>query len=300
MNSIKLEQVCKQIGEFKLGPMNVAIPAGSSVAIIGDNGAGKSTLLKMIMGLAKEDSGHIQLFDQDRILGDSSWKERIAYQPQTVSGCSGLKGSEIKKLIARFSSSFDEERFSHYVDKLNIPLNKRFDKLSQGVQKKLTLALTLAQPQDLMIFDEPMAAIDLMAQKLVIDEMVQLMDEHLERTIIFTSHQLHDIRKFADYLLLIRQGEFLGMFEKDDLASKFTRYWLDKPLEQAIPYILTTSDDRREIISYKGNLTEQALHKSDIRIIRKANVGLDETLPAILSGELDLKNCHDQHYAGTI
>ncbi|WP_338751767.1 ABC transporter ATP-binding protein [Bacillus sp. FJAT-52991] len=300
MSVIKLEQVCKQIGEFGLGPINVAIPTGSSVAIIGDNGAGKSTLLKMIMGLAKEDSGRIQLFEQDRALGDSSWKKRIAYQPQTTSGCNGLTGAEIKKLIAHFSFSFDEERFSRYVDKLNIPLNKRFDKLSQGVQKKLTLALTLAQPQDLMIFDEPMAAIDLMAQKLVIDEMVQLMDENLERTILFTSHQLHDIRKFADYLLLIRQGEFLGMFEKDDLASKFTRYWLDKPLEQSLPYVINTNDDRQEIISYKGNITEQELNKNDIHIIRKANVGLDEILPAMLSGELDLKDCHDQHYAGII
>ncbi|MGM7634619.1 ATP-binding cassette domain-containing protein [Bacillus sp. Hm123] len=300
MSVIKFEQVCKQIGEFELGPVNVAIPAGSSVAIIGDNGAGKSTLLKMIMGLAKEDRGHIQLFEQNRVLGDNSWKERIAYQPQTTSGCSSLKGSEMKKLIAHFSSSFDEERFSHYVRELNIPLNKRFDKLSQGVQKKLILALTLAQPQDVMIFDEPMAAIDLMAQKLVIDEMVQLMDEDLERTILFTSHQLHDIRKFADYLLLIRQGEFLGMFEKDDLASKFTRFWLDQPLQQPISHVIHTSDDGREVISYKENITEQELNKSNAHIIRKANVGLDETLPAILSGEFDLKNCHTQHYAGII
>ncbi|OZI13531.1 hypothetical protein CEW92_01515 [Bacillaceae bacterium SAS-127] len=300
MSVIKFEQVCKQIGEFELGPINVAIPAGSSVAVIGDNGAGKSTLLKMIMGLAKEDRGRIQLFDQNRVLGDNGWKKRIAYQPQTTSGCSSLKGSEMKKLIAHFSSSFDEERFSRYVRELNIPLNKRFDKLSQGVQKKLILALTLAQPQDVMIFDEPMAAIDLMAQKLVIDEMVQLMDEDLERTILFTSHQLHDIRKFADYLLLIRQGEFLGMFEKDDLASKFTRFWLDQPLQQPVSCVVHTSGDGREIISYKENITEQELNKSNTHIIRKANVGLDEILPAVLSGELDLKNCHNQHYAGII
>ncbi|WP_100332418.1 ATP-binding cassette domain-containing protein [Bacillus xiapuensis] len=300
MSIIRMEQVSKQVGELSIGPMNVDIPAGSTVAVIGDNGSGKSTLLKMILGLIKADSGSIQLFGKERQLGDHSWRERIAYQPQVMTGCGRLTGEEILALTAHFSPAFDHQRFNRSMQALQISLNRRLDSLSPGSQKKWMLALTMAQRKDLLLLDEPAASIDLLAQKFIIDELVDLMEEDAERTILFTSHQLHDIHKLADYLLFIRQGALLGLFEKDDLASKFVRYWLDRPLDCRLPGVIRTSQDRREVISYHAHAFEQELNLTDSRVIRKINIGLEEVIPGILSGELDLSGCHDQQDAVTV
>ncbi|MGE8202950.1 ATP-binding cassette domain-containing protein [Heyndrickxia sp. NPDC080065] len=290
MGVIELKNVYKDIGEFSLGPINVEIPYGSIVAIVGDNGAGKSTLIKTIQGLAKETSGEVFLFGERRKLDDESWRNRIAYQSQTLKGCDRFTGKDLHQLISHYSMTFNEEAFERYVKDLDIPLNKPFINLSEGVRKKLNLALTFAQNKELFIMDEPTAHLDMMAQRYVMDEIVRLMEADSERTILFASHQLDDIRKLADYILLIRKGNFLGMYEKDELTLMYRRYWLDTEVTSAFPGVVKISQQGREIISNNPQLTEQAFMQKGIHIIQKSNIDLDDILPWLLSGEIKLKD----------
>lgn len=289
MNIIELKKVYKEIEDFSLGPVSVEIPFGCIVAIVGDNGAGKSTLIKMIQGYVKETKGEVFLFGEKRELGDESWRSRIAYQPQSLKGCDRFTGKDLYKLYSHYSKTFHHERFRRYVKDLDISLTKPFINLSEGVRKKLSLALALAQQKDLFILDEPTAHIDLMAQKYVMDEMIQLMEEDADRTILFASHQLDDIRKLADYIFLIRKGKFLGMYEKDELTSMFTRLWLDSPAPAKIPGMIKENQQGREVISNHVKVTEYALQQAGVQIIQKTNIELDELLPWVLSGEIKLE-----------
>ncbi|GAA0327510.1 hypothetical protein GCM10008967_17510 [Bacillus carboniphilus] len=289
MNVMELKGVVKQIGDFTLGPIDLEIPTGSTCAIIGDNGSGKSTLLKLILGLAKENEGKIHLFGSERIHSDDRWRSRVAYQSQTLKGCDRLTGRDLEKLISKFSSSFKHTSFRQYVRELDIPLNKPIINLSEGVHKKLNVALTLAQDSELTIFDEPTAHMDIHAQKFVISEMVRQLEEDSSKTILFASHQLDDIRKLADYLLFIRKGVFLGMVEKDELSSMFIRYWVDTLPHEKVPGTVMQGKQGHELVSIDKKHTENALEKAGIKVIQKTKVELDDIIPWILSGEVQLK-----------
>src|SRR5699024_2691825 len=96
--------------------------------------------------------------------------------------------------------------------------DRRYSKLSQGVQQKLTLALTIARGTKLLILDEPMTFLDIPSKKYFTDLFVEwLEDSHGDRSIILTSHHAEDIQKLADYIYLLRSGEPLGFYEKDEL-----------------------------------------------------------------------------------
>ena len=289
MDVIQLNHVTKTIGDFTLGPIDAAIPSGSICAIVGDNGAGKSTLIKMIMGLAKETEGEVFLFGKKRDLSEEGWRKRIAYQSQTLKGIDRFTGKDLTQLISRFSVRFNHAAFKRYAEDLDLSLNKPIVNLSEGLQKKLNVALTLAQQAELLIFDEPSAHMDLMAQRYVMDEMIKQMEENPNKTILIASHQMDDIRKLADYIMIIRKGKFLGLFEKDELISRFVRYWVNRAVPESIEGVVKKQQQGQELISINEHDTEQSLQRLGITILQKSNIEIDDIIPWILSDEIKLE-----------
>src|SRR5690625_3305661 len=115
-----------------------------------------------MMGLVKSNQGTIKMFDQFVHQRDEGWKKEVAYQPQTTIGSDAFTGKALKDLVSHFYPNWDEDLFTKVVQLLDIHLNKRFGKLSQGSQQKLNFALTIARNAPLLILDEPTAHIDLL------------------------------------------------------------------------------------------------------------------------------------------
>src|SRR5699024_223865 len=130
-NPAVFTNVTKDMNDFTFGPINFSLEDGMITAIVGRNGSGKSTLLKMLMNLVKPTDGMIQLFGDDVGSENESWKEHIAYQPQTTVGYDPFTGNQLKQLIAPYYPHWDDEYFSALVKRLNVTLNKRFNKMSQ-------------------------------------------------------------------------------------------------------------------------------------------------------------------------
>src|SRR5699024_7182460 len=229
-NYIAIENVEKRIDQFKLGPIDLAIEPGTITALVGDNGSGKSTLLKMVMNLVNADSGSIQAFGHPVDGDNESWKKHIAYQPQTTIGLDPFTGNDLNELISHWYPNWDQKLFIQMTEQLNIPLNKKFINLSQGVQQKLTLALTIPRNAKLMILDEPTSFMDIPSKHLIINLLAEWMEEE-ERAIILASHQAEDIKKLADYITLLRNGQQLKTIEKDILIEQYRKYWFSNPLQ---------------------------------------------------------------------
>src|SRR5699024_2637138 len=205
----------------------LTIEPGTVTALVGDNGSGKSTLIKMMMNLVHPTEGEITAFGHN-IREVDVWKEQIAYQPQTTIGYDAFNGNHLKELVSRWYPTWDENLFQQMVTDLNIPLNNRFSKLSQGVQQKLTLALTISRGTKLLILDEPMTFLDIPSKKYITNLLVEWLEQNDKtRSIILTSHHAENIEKLADYIYLLRGGNPIGFFEKDSLIESYRRYWMN-------------------------------------------------------------------------
>ncbi|WP_042144124.1 ABC transporter ATP-binding protein [Paucisalibacillus sp. EB02] len=269
--------------DFHLGPINLHLEPGTITALIGNNGSGKSTLLKTIMNLVKPDHGNIKI-DNKFVHGENeSWKPLVAYQPQTIIGWNAFTGEILKRLIAPLYPNWDERLFQKMIELFDVPLHKKFSKLSQGVQQKLNLALTVPRNAPLLILDEPTSFMDIPSKKLLIDLLVDWMEPG-NRSILIASHQIDDIKKLSDYLFVLHNGKMLGHFEKEELTSTYARFWLNDSLsDTSIPGEVSRED--RMIISDNPAETEAFLEAMSIKWSNRSSLELDDIITILLNNK---------------
>src|SRR5690625_210803 len=278
---VEITQFRKTLDDFNLGPINLMIEPGTITALVGNNGSGKSTLIKSMMGLVKSNQGTIKIFDRFVHQQDESWKKEVAYQPQTTIGSDAFTGKALRDLVSRFYPNWDDELFVKIVQLLDINLNKRYGKLSQGSQQKLNFALTIARNAPLLILDEPTAHIDLLSKKIIIDLLVDWMEEDDQRAIIISSHQIEDIRKLSDYIYVLNNGHSVGHFENESLTESYQRYFLHDTLpETKIPGEI--SRESHSFISNHPEETEHFLKKNGVEWSSQTNLELEEIMTILL------------------
>ncbi|MCK6207812.1 ABC transporter ATP-binding protein [Bacillus infantis] len=279
MLPIEITGLEKNIDGFKLGPLDASFEPGTITALIGNNSSGKSTLLKLMMNLAKRDKGDILINGQSISEGES-WKQTIAYQPQTLNGVSTLTGYELYSLVSRWYPSWDKQLFDEIVNLFSVPLDKPYGKLSKGVQQKLNLALTLPRDTEILLLDEPSASMDIPAKHLLMEVLAKWM-ERGDKTMIIATHQAEDIRKLADYILFMKDGEITGHFEKDELALKFKKYWVGQLPDSSIPGEVSRQGDRM-VITSAALEAERYFKKAGISILEEEVPELEEALTIML------------------
>lgn len=278
---VEITQLQKKIDDFQLGPIDLTIEVGTITALIGNNGSGKSTLLKSIMNLAKADTGTIKVFGDSVSGKDESWKNSIAYQPQTMIGSDAFTGTSLKDLISRFYPNWDEALFTKVVQRLDVDLTKRYGKLSQGSQQKLNFALTIARNARILILDEPTAHMDIPSKKVLIDLLVDWMEVE-DRAIIIASHQVEDIRKLSDYLFVLHNGQPIGNFEKEELTESYKRYWMIDALPSGkIPGEVVR--EHNHLISNQPEATEHFFNEHQIEWANRTALELDEIITILLT-----------------
>lgn len=278
---VEIKNLKKAINGFQLGPLDLQFEAGTITAIVGKNGAGKSTLAKLLMNLAKPDAGEIVIEGEQVSFFIENWKRKIAYQPQSLLGCNAFNGSELKGLIAPLYPSWDEELFQHLVKVFDIPLNKSYGKLTPGVQQQLNLALTLPRDTDVLLLDEPTAHMDIPAKQLLTEELVSWM-ERGEKTMIIVSHQVEDIRKLADYIVIIHKGQVVEKATKDELVQSYKRYWMEQPLPEEPITAEIERKNNHVFISNEPISTEEYLTNKGMHWLQTEPLELDEIISLLM------------------
>ncbi|EQB38318.1 hypothetical protein M948_06985 [Virgibacillus sp. CM-4] len=271
----------KRLDSLHIGPINLSVEPGTITTIVGTNGAGKSTLLKLMMHLVKPDQGNIKLLNSFVHGPDENWKKNISYQPQTAVGWNAFTGKSLRDFIAPLYPNWDEVLFKRIVEAFNIPLNKSFVALSQGIQQKLKLALTLPRNTSLLLLDEPTAYMDIPAKEQLMNFIVEWM-EHGHRAIVMASHQSADIMKLSDYLVVLKQGKLIDIFEKETLIDTHKQYWFNEALPvEKVPGELFRK--ATQLISNNPERTEAYLHQHGIAWTALESLNLEEIITLILT-----------------
>ncbi len=189
---------------------SLEIPAGRIAALTGPNGAGKSTLLNLAVGLLPPTAGEVRVFgappaDNPAVLS------RIGFVAQDRPLYRGFTVAEMLRFGAALNPRWDDEMARTRLGRLNIPLGQKINKLSGGQQSQVALVLALAKRPELMVLDEPVAALDPLARR----EFLQiLMDATVEAgmTVLLSSHLVGELERVCDYLVLLNaaQVQFAG------------------------------------------------------------------------------------------
>ena len=202
-------------GKKILDDVNLVIPEGRIIGLLGKNGAGKSTLIKSINDLLTIDEGEI-LFKGKKI-GVYS-KENISYLPERTYLDKGMKVSEVINYFSEFYKDFDKERAYKLLQDLKLDSEKRIIKMSKGMQEKLQLILVMSRDADLYILDEPLSGVDPATRDYILDTILSNFKEGA--SIIISTHLITDIERILDEVIFIDEGKIVLNSSADELRNK--------------------------------------------------------------------------------
>lgn len=203
---IEIHGVCKHFPGFSLGPLSFSLPRGYVMAVIGPNGAGKSTLIKLLLNLLQRDSGDIRIFGHDNVQEEESIKQRIGFVHEVPRFYAHLTVEKLKRLVAPFYPSWDEQKFQSLADSFDLPGGRRFGRLSRGMKMKASLAFALSHDAELLILDEPTSGLDPVFRHSLLEQLRALLQNE-GRSILFSSQITSDVERIADYVTYLRCGQ---------------------------------------------------------------------------------------------
>ncbi len=203
MNVLEIKNLNKAYkkGVPVLSFLNMEIPAGRIVGLLGPNGCGKSTLMKLVSGLLQSDSGEILV---DGVPVGEKTKALVSYLPERTYFTSGMKVDGLVKYFAEFYSDFDTERAYALLADLKIDRNANLKTLSKGTKEKVQLILVMSRRAKLYLLDEPIAGVDPAAREYILSTIVSNYDP--SATIIITTHLITDIEQVLDDYYFIGFG----------------------------------------------------------------------------------------------
>lgn len=226
--TITINNVNRRLDAFQLGPIDLTIETGMVYAIVGENGAGKSTLFSLMMNALKPDTGVIQLFGLDYSEDPLAIKQRIGYASvrHFWEDYDIYRIDELEKFTSSWYDKWDDRLFWELAGKLGLERSQKIRKLSTGMQQRLAIAVALAVKPDLLLLDEATNGLDFRTAHLIHDELVNFMEDS-NKTIVFATHILDEIKQLADYIIYMHEGRVLGTFEKDVLLGDWKAFWAD-------------------------------------------------------------------------
>ncbi|MFD0278293.1 ATP-binding cassette domain-containing protein [Kitasatospora sp. NPDC127111] len=202
---------------WALRDCHLAIPAGYVVALVGPNGAGKSTLLNLAAGLTAPTEGALSVLGGE-LPGSPGALDRIGFVAQNAALYPGLAVRDLLRMGRGLNRRWDDTRARAHLDGLGIPLDRRYGRLSGGQQAQVSLALALAKRPELLLLDEPLAALDPLARH---DFMALLLTAVAEDglSVLFSSHAVAELEQTCDYLVVLAGGRVQVGGEVDDLLG---------------------------------------------------------------------------------
>lgn len=201
--------------------LEMRVERGSIYGFIGRNGAGKTTTLRMLAGLSGATSGTARVLGMDAGRDQIGILERTGFVIDTTL-LPWMTGKELVRFNRGFFPGWQDGLVKRYAEALEIPMDRKFKKLSQGNKTKLCLLLALAQNPELLVLDEPTAGLD----PVVTDQLLRVLVEDFAnngRTILMSSHHLSEVERIADWVGIIDKGKLLLEARLDDIRTHYRR-----------------------------------------------------------------------------
>lgn len=224
--SYKTQQVLRGI--------DLQIPQGAVVGLVGANGAGKTTLMRCLLGLSLPQSGTIQLLGDTPGEFSDSTRERLGYVAQTPELIEWMKLGQYLDYIGAFYTHWNAQRTAQLVSAWDLNPHQKIAQMSLGQKQKVALLQALGHNPDLLLLDEPVASLDPLMRR---DFMRTLFEDAAQRTVLISSHLLSDLERIITHLVLMKDGRILLTDEWDVLSENLHRVHLPHGLPHLLPNV---------------------------------------------------------------
>ncbi|MGW4384787.1 ABC transporter ATP-binding protein [Kitasatospora sp. NPDC004531] len=218
-----------------LADCTLTVPAGRVVGLVGPNGAGKSTLLQLACGLLTPTSGTVEVFGRPPA-ADSAQLGRVGFVAQDTPTYAALTVADHLRLGARLNPRWDAALADRRIRQLGLDPAQRAGRLSGGQRAQLALTLAIAKRPELLLLDEPVAALDPLARRAFLQSLMEFVaDSGSEATVVLSSHLVSDLERVCDHLIVLAGARIQADGEIDDLLATHFRLTTARRAADTLP-----------------------------------------------------------------
>ena len=236
MNAIELKQVKKRYGDFALNDVNICLPQGCVLGLVGENGAGKSTLIRMMCGMCKPDGGEVVVLGEraGRSAAFTRVKQDIGVVLDEACLPDELTAPQIAQCMRGIYTHWDDEVFGGFMRRFALPEDKAVRHYSRGMKMKLAIAAAMSHHAKLLLLDEATSGLDPVVRDDILDVFNEFTRQE-DHSVLISSHIVSDLEKICDYVVFIHKGNVILSEEKDRLLEKYALLAMERAQYDAMP-----------------------------------------------------------------
>lgn len=223
---IEGQQLCKRYGHsgFEMGPISLTIKKGEVYGLVGENGNGKTTLLRILAKELYHDQGNINFRFSKAPLDDYDLRSKLVYIPQRTQKWYGSLQDNLKFVLANYGIKPQEieTRVLMMIARLGLWNYKelKWHQLSSGYKMRFELARTLLRQPEVLLLDEPLANLDILAQQVILEDLRFIANSITHPiALILSSQQLYEVEKVSDKVIFLKQGKYNQQEQERDLDA---------------------------------------------------------------------------------
>jgi len=201
-------------GVVGVDQLDLHLPPGGIVGLMGDNGAGKTTMLKILAGVLADWTGQVDVFGQ--AIGPST-KAFTSFLPGVDFLPGRYRVHDALALYADFFSDFDEPRARSLIAGFDLPLDRTLKAYSKGMREKLQIALTMARRARVYLLDEPISGVDPASRSVIMENIIANYDA--DALLVMSTHLIADIEPVVEHVIFLRAGRVLLQGDADELRE---------------------------------------------------------------------------------
>lgn len=283
MKVIELKDVKKSYGKNEiLHGISLDIEERSIHGLVGRNGCGKTTLIKCLTGIYEQDQGQILVCGEE-IFENPKVKAQVGYVADSNQYFEGYHIDEMVEFYKQIYPTFDEKVFRDYNQSIGLDVSKRIKELSKGQAMSLASMLNLSIHPKVMIMDEPMSGLDVIAQKQIKDFIVNEVDMN-GMSVLISSHDLKDLESFCDSASMMKDGKILYHGTMDQMKERFTKLQVvfgesRSEIFKELPGVITYSNlgsVYTVILEGYGEPIHEALKQAGAIVVEEIPLSLEE------------------------
>ena len=220
-NAIEIRSLCKHYKGFSLDDLNLDLPYGCVLGLVGENGAGKSTTIRLIMDALERDGGTVSVLGADNqskeFLG---LKEDIGVVLDETFVPEVINAKQLGKIMAGTYQNWDQSVYDGWIRRFDLPPDKKFKDYSRGMTMKLGIAAALSHRPRLLLLDEATGGLDPMVREELLEVFADFAAEE-GHAVLLSSHIVSDLERICDYIAFLHKGRLVLCEEKDLLLDKY-------------------------------------------------------------------------------
>ena len=287
---IQTEGLSKVFGKKKaLDNFNLTVKQGGIHAVVGSNGAGKSTLFRVLLGISTPNEGRAVLLGEDSRQLSPQLRSRVGYVNEEHTLPGWMTARQVTNFQRHYYPHWNQNLYDFVIGYFDVDPKQKVSGLSRGERAGLNLAMAFAQSPELLILDEPTLGLDVVAKQSFL-EAVMFTDTEGVSTILYCSHQMDEIERVADKLIIMEKGQLKNNSSPDEFMCRIS-HWVaefdqDPPDKNAIPGYLNGRliDDQFHywVIDQDANF-EQQLTAIGGKNVCRGGMSLSNAVNAMLS-----------------